>query len=172
MRQRLLQKAPGMRDVPAASGQCENISVSGVRCRRLLEGDDAHEHYCAVGGGTLQRHNRVEAWLASRMREYWCCPVREEYRTSEDILGRPGRMDITARRPEGVLEVDVTVATVASVDQAELLRVVREDELVGGENYDGKGLLCGSEAEDGEEEGLHVLSQRDPLHIYVWSLCQ
>ena len=35
-------------------------------------------------------------------------------------------MDITARRPEGLLEVDVTIATVASRDHAELARRVRE----------------------------------------------
>ena len=35
-------------------------------------------------------------------------------------------MDITARRPEGVLEVDVTIATVASTNQAELTRRARE----------------------------------------------
>ena len=126
MRTRLLQPSPGVPATPPVGGECANVNANGVRCARGLEGDEAHEHYCAVGGGALQRHNRAESWLASRMREYWCCPVREEYRTSEDIQGRPGRMDITARRPEGVLEVDVTIATVASVNQAELLRRTRE----------------------------------------------
>ena len=64
--------------------------------------------------------------MSRQMRELWHCAVREEYRTSADIQGRPGRMDITARRPEGVLEVDVTIATVASVDQSEMLRRIRE----------------------------------------------
>ena len=35
-------------------------------------------------------------------------------------------MDITAGRPERTLEVDVTIASVASFDQAELLRRIRD----------------------------------------------
>jgi len=35
-------------------------------------------------------------------------------------------MDITARRPQGVLEVDVAIASVASVNQAELRRRQRD----------------------------------------------
>ena len=35
-------------------------------------------------------------------------------------------MDITARRPEGTLQVDVAIASVASVDQAELRRRARD----------------------------------------------
>ena len=125
MRMRLLQQAPGAPDVPPAGGRCQNTRSNGLACLRPLDNDIAHEHYCGVGGGIIQRHNRVVAWLAEKMRQLWRCNVREEFRTSADIHGRPGRMDITARRPEGTLEVDVAIATVASVDQAELSRRVR-----------------------------------------------
>ena len=60
------------------------------------------------------------------MREYWGCPVREEKRTSADIEGRPGRMDIVDRRAGGLLKVDVAIASVASVDRAELARRARD----------------------------------------------
>ena len=126
LRKRLLQSAPGTPVVPIAGGLCANVRQSGVQCATNLERDKAHERHCPVGGGLIQRHNRCEGWLADKMRQYWRCPVREEKRTSNDIQGSPGRMDIIARRPEGTLQVDVAIASVASVDQAELKRRARD----------------------------------------------
>ena len=74
----------------------------------------------------MERHNRCVSWLAEKMRQLWRCQVKEERRTTADIQGRPGRMDITARRPDGVLSVDVAIAAVASVDDAELMRRFRD----------------------------------------------
>ena len=71
-------------------------------------------------------HAETQTRLANKVRETWQCPVQVEKRTSTDIQGAPGRMDITVRHPEGLLEIDVTVAAVASRDQAELLRRARE----------------------------------------------
>ena len=126
MRARLLQRAPGAPEVPTSGRVCQHVRASGGTCGHSLDTDNAHEHYCGTGGGALQRHNRVLAWLANKIREYWLCAVREERATSADVQGRPGRMDITARRPEGTLEVDVTIASSASIDQAELLRRIRD----------------------------------------------
>ena len=117
-------RSPGAED--AGHLACQHKTVGGRReCGAELDMEGVHEYICNIGGGPNTRHARLRNWLADRIKETYGGDVSQE----RQLPGRPGDvMDIVAQTPEGVLWVDTTVVSVATVNVAERLRRANQPE--------------------------------------------
>ena len=86
-----------------------------------MDEEGKHEHLCNLGGGPSLRHDRVREWLAGKLREAYGGATDTE-QPHPLASGAPGRMDIKHGSAFGHIDIDVTIATLHTVNVREALR--------------------------------------------------
>ena len=124
---------------PAATGtadRCQHVTASGRQCGAILDAHGRHAQNCAIGGGTIRRHNRVVRALAAQMVEITGGDVALEVHVP--AWDRPGGGDPTqavldieltnhGMTGEATLYIDVAVTSPTSEDPRRAAAAARRD---------------------------------------------
>lgn len=124
LRQRALMPTPGATEVSAGGRPCAHHTARGAGAPYpgLVSDDGPHEVLCNVGGGPATRHNRVREWLGERLREAFGGTTRAE--VAHPLAGGRGmgRMDLKHDGAAGHFDIDVTIVSIRTTDEAEAQR--------------------------------------------------